>query len=49
MWQRERGVHVVDTSSVAPTLGQKAGVRADQTPGKFICILFQLIAVYCLA
>lgn len=36
---RERGIHVLDRSSVASTLVKKAGVKAYQTPGKCMYIL----------
>lgn len=39
MYGIEKGQHVLDKSSVASTLGNKAGVRAHQIPGKFIYIL----------
>lgn len=43
--ERERAIHVLGRSSVASTLGEKAGVRAYQTPGKILWILLPGIAV----
>lgn len=42
--ERETGIRVLDRFSVASTLCKKAAVY--QTPGKFICVLIQVIAVY---